>query len=378
MINIFQPSLGKEELLEISKVFESNWIGKGKAVLDFEKGFALNLKTNPSNFLSTTCCTEAIFLSMPLFNIGAGDEVIVPSISFISVGSAVVDSGAKLVLCDVNKRTLNVQAKHIEQCITSKTKAVFINHYGGIPCEMNDIVELCREKNILLFEDSACAVRSFYKGKACGTFGDMGMWSFDAMKTLCTGDGAMIFLKDENTVEVAKETLYFGLPNRQKSGLDSSSENGKWWECQINRPGKRAIMNNIAGAIGLVQLQKLDEFIERRKHAYTTYMRELSSISWLQVPPDIQPDIESSYYFFWIQLEKRDLLAKYLLDQEIYSTFRYWPLHKVDFFNYSSKGLDNSEIISQQTLNLPLHQSLSENDLDKVISAVKSFGKIHM
>jgi aminotransferase len=128
MINLFPPTLGKEELNEIEKVFESNWLGKGNYVKDFEKGFAENLKTNTEHFLSTTSCTEAIFLSADLFNFTSEDEIIIPSISFPSVGSAIVSKGSTIVFCDVDKRTLNVRAQDIEPYITNKTKALF----GGI------------------------------------------------------------------------------------------------------------------------------------------------------------------------------------------------------------------------------------------------------
>lgn len=374
MINIFQPALGEKELQAVAEVFRSNWIGKGNATLEFEKAFAAALKEDSEHFTSTTCCTEGLFLATQLFNIGAGDDVIVPSISFVAVGSAVIASGARLVLCDVDSHTLNVTAEHIAAHITPATKAVYVTHYGGVPCEMGPIIDLCRTHGIVMVEDSACSVRSFYHGRACGTLGDMGTWSFDAMKTICTGDGGMLWFRSEEVAVVAKEMLYLGLPNRQKSGMDSSSTGtASWWEYQIERPGRRAIMNNISGAIGLVQMTKLDGFLTRRREIHERYMSELSGIDWLQLPPAIPDYCVSSYYFFWIQLEKRDELAKYLLDKGVYTTFRYWPLHKVDFFNQRDAVLPNSDYAATHTLNLPLHQSLSDEDVTQVIQLIRSF-----
>lgn len=375
MINLFQPSLGNEELHEIKKVFESNWIGKGSEVSDFEEAFAENLKTNRKHFLTTTSCTEAIFLSADLFEFSSDDEIIVPSISFPSVASSIISKGAKIVFCDVDRHTLNVRAEDIKKEITSKTKAVFVTHYGGIPCEMDEIIKLCEENNILVIEDSACAVKSFYKGKACGTIGDMGMWSFDAMKTLCTGDGSMIYLKDLNIVNIAKEQLYLGLPTKQKSGLDSSSEgSASWWEFELNRPGRRAIMNNIAGAIGKVQAKKVPSYIKRREEIHNKYVEGLKDLTWLKLPPKIEDYVESSYYFFWIQTEFRDELAQYLLDNEVYTTFRYWPLHKVEYLKeYVVKDYPNSEFASKNTLNIPLHQSLSDENVELIIKLLKEF-----
>ena len=375
MINLFQPSVGHEELEEIKKVFESNWLGKGTYVKDFERGFASNLKEDSSKFLSTNSCTEAIFLASDIFEFNRDDEIIVPSISFPTIANAILSKNSKIVFCDVDKRSLNVRAEDIEKVITPKTKAVFVTHYGGVACDMDSIIELCKRYDIRIIEDSACAVKSFYKGKACGTIGDMGMWSFDAMKTLSTGDGGMIYLKNKQLREISEEQLYIGLPLKQKSGIDSSTEgNSSWWEFEVNRPGRRAIMNNIAASIGCVQLKKLDGFIERRKNIFNRYLSELAHLEWLTLPPTMNFENISSYYFFWIQTEYRDKLAKYLLDNGVYTTFRYWPLHKVKYYSpFIQEELPNCDYIARATLNLPLHQSLTDEDIEKIISLIKEF-----
>ena len=119
-------------------------------------------------------------------------------------------------MCDVDKRSLNLTADNLEPHINNNTKAIILNHYGGIPCEMDSILKICKENNILVIEDSACAVRSFYKGNACGTMGDLGIWSFDAMKILCTGDGGMFYIKDSDFMNIAKEDLYLGTQQNKK------------------------------------------------------------------------------------------------------------------------------------------------------------------
>jgi len=375
MINLFQPNLGPEELLRIQNVFKSNWIGKGESVKDFETKFAENLNSNPGNFLSTTSCTEAIFLAPKIFNFTEGDEIIVPSISFPSIASAILESGASIVFCDVDPRSLNVTSEHIQKHITSKTKALFLTHYGGVPCDMDPILQICERNKIVIIEDAACSVQSFYKGLACGTIGDMGMWSFDSMKTLCTGDGGMIYMKNIEKKIEATERLYLGLPAKQKSGLDSSTSNSNnWWEFELNYPGRRAIMNNIAGAIGLTQLEKLDSFISRREKIYNIYNDQLTHLEWLTLPPSISTDSVSSYYFYWIQTEYRDKLARYLLDNGVYTTFRYWPLHKIDYLKkFATNSYPNSDYVSKVTLNIPLHQSLSDDEILKIVNLIKNF-----
>lgn len=376
MINVFQPSLGREELDAVGAVFSSNWLGKGQSVKDFTEAFAASLSTPPERFLTTTCCTEGLFLAGDLFGFGPGDEVIAPAVSFIAVGNSILSRGATLVLCDVDPRTLNATAEHIATRITSRTKAVFLNHYGGVPCDMDPILELCATRGIKVIEDSACAVRSFYKGRAAGTLGDMGTWSFDAMKTLCAGDGGMLCFKDPADLIRAQEALYMGLPASQKSGIDSSGAGrAAWWEIEVNGFGRRAIMNNITGAIALVQLGKLPGFLARRRAIHERYMRELADQAWLMGPPALPTHVESSYYFHWIQTEKRDALARYLYDRGVYTTFRYWPLHKVSRFGYRGPALPGSDRAAEVTLNIPLHQGLTDDEVAKVIDLIRRFGR---
>ena len=374
MINIFQPNLGNEEIKEIKKVFASNWIGRGDQVKKFETNFAAGLSSDPKKFHATTSCTEGIFLSSEIFNFSEKDEIIVPSISFIACGSAVVNSGAKLVICDVDKHTLNATAELIQRKITKHTKAVILNHYGGFPCDMEPIMELARVNDIIVIEDSACAVKSFYKGKACGTIGDMGVWSFDAMKAIVTGDGGMIYLNSEILMTKAKELLYLGLSPKEKSGLDKlTSGNEIWWDIEINAPGRRAIMNNVSAAMGLAQLAKLDKAITRRKQINEIYSEQLKDLDWMLIPPEIDKDSTSSYYFYWVQTKFRNKLANYLKDNGVYTTFRYWPLNRVKYFNLNENNLSNSDYATDSTLNIPTHPGLMETDITKIVDLLRKF-----
>ena len=375
-INLFQPSIDKEELLAINNVFESNWINKGKRVSEFEEQFAKHLNCSSKQLLSTTSCTEAIFLSTKIFNINKNDEVIIPTNSFPSIANAIKESGAKIIFCDINKRTLNVELSHFKHLINKKTKAIYITHYGGVSAEMLNILQICSENNIKVIEDAACAVSSSYKGNACGTLGDMGFWSFDAMKTLTTGDGGMIFFKKEEDRIEAQEWLYLGLSAKEKSGLDKSAHTHyRWWEFDIKKPGRRAIMNDITASIGLVQLNKLPTFIQKRKEVDRLYREQLQGLDNILLPLVPSVDDKHSYYFFWIQIEQRDELARFLLDNGVYCTFRYWPLHKIKFFNEDNTQLNNANYVADVTLNLPIHQSMSHNDVIYICDLIKLFLK---
>lgn len=371
MINVMQPTLGKEELERIKQVFESNWIGKGKLVNEFEAKFAEHVGSTSKNILTTNSCSEGLFSSMHLCDIKPGDEVILPTISFIGAGNAVCANGSQMVLCDVDKRTLNARAEDIEKCITKKTKAIILLHYGGIPCEMDEIMSLADTYNLRVIEDCAAGVNSSYKGKALGTFGDMGMWSFDAMKILVCGDGAALHFRDPELREKAEKWLYFGLET--KSGYENSVAQ-KWWEFDISCFGHRAIMNDVTAAMALEQYKKLPIYMKRRAEIHEFYNENLKDLEWIDLPLPISEDCTTSYYFYHIQVTngKRDLLAKYLLENNIYTTYRYFPLHRVP--GYGVTGVfPNADYAADNTLCLPIHQSLSNDDLELIVEKIHQF-----
>ncbi len=373
MINVFQPTLGKEELDRLEKVFASNWLGKGKLVSEFEETYAKHLGSTKDRVLSTNCCSEGLFSSMHFCNIQPGDEVILPTISFVGAGNAVCSNGSKMVLCDVDRRTLNARAEDIEKCITKKTKAILLLHFGGVACEMDEIMKLAEAYNLKVIEDCAAGVCSTYKGKALGTIGDMGMWSFDAMKILVCGDGAMLHFRDPELREKAEKWLYFGLET--KSGYENSVAQ-KWWEFDISCFGHRAIMNDITAAMALEQYKKLPMYMEKREAVHNFYNEALKDIEWLDLPPELPEDCKTSYYFYHVQVKngKRDLFAKHLRENNIYTTYRYFPLHRVN--GYNAHGVfENADYAADNTLCLPMHQSLSTDDLEFIAEKIKEFGK---
>ncbi len=372
-INVMQPTLGEEELNRIKEVFDSNWIGKGKLVSEFEEKYAEHLGSTPDRVISTNCCSEGLFSSMYLCDIKPGDEVIVPTISFVGAGNAVCAHGAKLVLCDVDPRTLNARASDIEKVITPKTRAILLLHFGGIPCEMDEIMSLAKKYNLKVIEDCAAGVCSTYKGKALGTFGDIGMWSFDAMKILVCGDGAILHFNDPEVKKKADKWLYFGLET--KSGYENSVAQ-KWWEFDISCYGHRAIMNNVTAAMALEQLKKLPSFMEKRAKVHNYYNEHLKDLEWIDLPLPIQEGCTTSYYFYHIQLTngKRDELARFLRENGIYTTYRYFPLHRVKHYGVTG-SFPGADYATDNTLCLPIHQSLTEEDCKLIVDKIREFGE---
>lgn len=387
MINIYVPSVGKEELKAVEQVFDSNWLGRGNKTEEFIKAMAnkltveayegvVKVSTRPENLIALNSCTEALFQTIELLDIKDGDEVILPSISFIGAVNPIVSRKAIPVYCDVDPFTLNTSAEYIEEKITSKTKAVIVLHYAGRPCDLDSIISLCKKHNITLIEDNANSPFSTYNGVSTGTIGDIGVWSFDAMKIMTLGDAGLVHCNNLDLAEKFRYNSYLGL--KTSSGF-SNKIDAKWWEFDIAMPGRRSIINDIAAAIGIEQLKKVDSFISRRKEIHTLYDEFLTTeTDYIKIPPKLEKNITSSYYMYHIQFENeqiRDKFSSYLKEHGIYTTFRYYPLHMVPYLKDGSI-LPNTEKLMKLTLCIPLHQSLTDIDLGHIFETIKSFKKV--
>jgi aminotransferase len=372
MINVFQPMLGELELKAIRKVVNSNWLGPGPKVEAFKSRFAEYINALPSELVPLTSCTEGLFQSLAVLNLNSNDEVILPTISFVGAAHAVRYSGARIVFCDVDAHTLNAREEHVLASLSSRTKAILLLHYGGHPGSIRETSKMAQERGIILIEDAACAIGSSVDNCMAGTFGDLGLWSFDPMKILVTGDGGMVRCRLAKIVERIQLNSFLGL---KSTGIERSRENVPWWEIEPEWPGRRARMNDLTAAIGLIQLRRLPQFLKRREQIAIHYNAGLRGIRWLRRPPFPGKGEKSSWYFYWIQVSPavRDKLAQHLLTKGVYTTFRYWPLHKTRMYARPAASFPGAEYASASTLLLPLHQSLSDNDVDQVIDAVKQF-----
>ncbi len=371
MINVFQPALGERELAAVAKVFDSNWIGHGAQADEFESTFAAHLGVDRAHMTSLNSCTEATFLAMELAGVGPDDEVVLPTVSFVGVGNAIASRGATPVFCDVDPWTLNPTAADVEAVLTARTKAVVILHYGGYPGEVAQIAQLCRDRGVLLIEDAAIAIASRVDGRACGTFGDMAMWSFDHGKIVVMVDGGLLYVRDPELAARAPKMAYFGL--EQRSGYDTAMRaKTRWWDFDISSFSRRSVTNDVLAAIGNVQMARLPEFIARRREVAQRYDSALSGVGAMRCPPPLPAGHESSYYMYWIQVDGgiRDELARDLYRQGIYTTFRYPLLHQVPAYGSEAK-LPNAEQAAARTLLLPMHQSLSDDDVDRTAAAVR-------
>ncbi len=367
MISVFGSKVGQEELDEIRTSLEAQWMGIGPKTQAFEEAFAKRLGL--TGFALLDSGSNSLYLAIKLLNLPAGTEVVVPSLTWISCAHAVVLTGCTPIFCDVDLETQNVTAETIEPHLSSKTGAIMVVHYAGKPARMKPILNF----GLPVIEDAAHAVDSKIDGRACGSIGAIGTFSFDAVKNLAMGEGGGVTAQDPALVARARTLRYCGIG---KSGFEASANKDRWWEYNIVDFFPKFLPNDINASIGLAQLRKLDKLQAYRKQIWELYQREFGELGWLHCPRDPEPDEQHSYFSYFVRIpgNRRDRFAKYLYSYGIYTTLRYHPLHMNAIYK-SAVRLPNCERLNDEGLNLPLHPNLSASDVDKIISTVKAFSK---
>lgn len=366
MISVFGSSVGQEELTEVASCLDAQWMGAGPKVDAFEKRFAARLGL--PNFAMLDSGSNALYLAVQLLDLPRGAEVVLPAFTWIACAQAVVLNGCVPVFCDVDPDTQNVTADTIRPRLSARTGAVMVVHYAGKPVDMAPILAL----GLPVIEDAAHAVDSTQNGVACGAIGDVGIYSFDAVKNLATPEGGGITVRDPARFERARALRYCGIA---KSGFAASASGSRWWEYAVQGVAPKMLSNDVCAAIGLVQLDKLDRNQARRRRIWDTYQRELAGLERVRRPVEAAPGERHSYFTYCIRVDgpgARDRLAQHLYRQGIYTTLRYHPLHLNPIYG-STEPLPVSEALNETALSLPIHPQLSDDDVDRVLEAIRAF-----
>jgi dTDP-4-amino-4,6-dideoxygalactose transaminase len=365
MISVFGSKVGPEELEEIRSSLEEQWMGIGPKVKRFEQEFSKRLNLN--GFAMLDSGSNSLYMAVSLLNLPRGSEVILPSFTWISCAHAIILCGCIPVFCDVDLATYNITADSIAPHITKKTRAIMVVHYAGKPVQMKPILEF----GLPVIEDAAHAVDSKLGNHYCGSLGDIGIYSFDAVKNLATPDGGGLTARKPELVERTRLLRYCGIG---KSGFEAAPNKDRWWEYNIAEFFPRFLPNDLVASVGLAQLRKMDQLQMRRRTIWDIYQKHFSGLSWLARPQDAARDEQHSYFTYCVRVlnRRRDEFAKYLYAQGIYTTLRYHPLHLNPIYQ-SRARLPVCEQLNEEALSLPLHPSLTDNDVELVISAVKHF-----
>lgn len=368
MIQVFKPSMGQKEIDAVSEVLRSGWIGLGPKAAEFENRFAEFCHTN--HCVGVNSATSALDLALKLLRVGHGDEVIVPTMTFVSTAHVVAYNLATPIFVDVDPLTLNIDLKDVERKISPKTKAIIPVHYGGRPVDMDALNELATEKGSYVIEDCAHATGSKYKGNPVGGLGDIGCFSFHAVKNLAMGDGGALVFNKTKWNQRAKRLRWLGIDKGtwDRTEMDKSY----WWQYQVDEIGLKCHMNDISAAIGLVQLNKLSLMNGRRKEIVLTYFEGLKDIPQIELPEGDSPTYESSWHIFHIKCESRDDLSIFLRNQGINTGVHYTPIHTYRCYG-NRTFLPVAESLQSRILTLPLYPDMTNNDADQVIASIKRF-----
>jgi len=363
MIPIFEPFLTGNEKKYVNKCLNTNWISsQGEYVKKFEK--ALADYHSIKHAIVTSNCTTALHLSLKALDIGSGDEVICPSLTFIAPANMVILAGATLVLIDVNPETLTIDPDLVETKITKHTKAIIVVHQFGHAAHMNEIIILAERYGLKIIEDNAESIGAKYKGKLLGTFGDVSTYSFFGNKIITTGEGGAVLTNNEKTAIKCRELRDHGMNQIKKYHHTALGYNYR--------------MTNMQAAIGLAQMEKLDEILEIRKNQMTYYYNELSNVKGIRLRKYLDwcnpvhwmmtITLEDKYdrYNILRHMEEKGIDCRQMID----------PVHRADhLIDEFDDTFPNSESISKKSLHLPSGTSLTKEDINIIVKEIKCFLK---
>jgi dTDP-4-amino-4,6-dideoxygalactose transaminase len=320
--------------------------------------------------LLTTSCTDALEMAAILLNIQSGDEVILPSYTFVSTANAFVLRGAKLVFADSAAYNPNIDPYEIEALITSKTKAIVVVHYAGVACDMDVIMNIANHYNLFVIEDAAQAIDSFYKGKPLGSIGHLGAFSFHETKNIISGEGGMLTINDEQFVERA-EIIWEKGTNRSAFFRGEVDKYG-WVDI-----GSSFLPSEVVSAFLFAQLESLDDIQSRRNKLWNNYYEAFITIEnpSFNLPhrPDYATNNAHMFYLVCKSPQLRDSLIQKLKENDVWAVFHYLSLHSSPYYadKHDGRYLPNCENYAECLVRLPLYYDLNEEEQAAIIKLIK-------
>lgn len=371
-IPLFDCDYSVKEIDEVTKVLQSRWLTMGEITHQFETQFCNYI--NVKHAFAVSSGTTALHLANVALGIGAGDEVIVPSLTFIASVNSILYTGARPIFADVvSEDDLTISPQDIERKISDKTKAILVVHYGGYPCQMEDVMSLARENNLVVIEDAAHAPGAKLNGTSCGAFGDCGCFSFYANKNLATGEGGMFVTNRDDLAQNVKLLRCHGM-----TSLSLDRFKGHAYSYDVVKLGYNYRTTEICSALGMVQLNKLTINNRRRQQLVEYYRKKLADLEGVKIPFLNHPGL-SNYHIFPILLSQemdRNRFMGFLKQNGIQTSIHYPPAH---LFTYHKKYLQVNhclpvtEDIAQREVTLPLYPDLKFEEIDYIAQVINNF-----
>lgn len=370
-VPFFDLVLGDEEKQAVLNVIDSNWLTAGPKIAEFESAFSSALEGEAQS-VAVSSATAALHLSLLALGVGPGDEVIVPSLTFVACANAIRYVGAIPVFADVTSELdWNISLSDVEAKITPRTRAIMVVHFAGYACDMDQFVALSQKYGLLLVEDCSHAPMGTWKGKALGTFGDTGCFSFFSNKNMTTGEGGMVISRNPQLIERFRILRSHGI-----TASTYQRFKGHAYGYDVAELGYNYRLDEIRAAIGIEQLRKLPGFNAQRKEHVERYRRLISEkIPQVRVP-FAGRDTDSSYHIFPVLLagdeEVRNSTLRGMADRGIQCSMHYRPIHMFSAYEGVTANVPVTDRIAQSILTLPLYPSLSDAQMDLVVEGLQA------
>lgn len=368
-----KPFISEDEVNEIVDTVRSGWLSMGPKTIRFEEEF--NKYIGAGKSVAVSSWTAAGHLTLEAFGIEKGDEVIVPTMTFPATAEIVCYFGATPVIVDVDEDTLNISLTEIEKAITPKTKAIIPVHYGGQPCDMDEIQELANRYNLRVLEDAAHSLPAYYKGKKIGSISEVTCFSFYATKTLSTGEGGMICT---NNPEIAERTAIMRLHGINRDAWKRYSESGSWYY-EVVAPGYKYNFTDLQASLGLPQLIKVDMMWESRKSIAKRYTEAFKDFDLITLHT-IKTDRESSWHLYPVRLnlemltKNRAQIIDELKKHNVGAGVHFMPVHQHLYyqktFNLDDKDYPVASNAFPRLMSLPIYPGMTDESVEKVINVL--------
>jgi|YelNatPaOPRAMG01_1025707.scaffolds.fasta_scaffold14288_3 perosamine synthetase len=361
MIRVSSPYITEDDIETVASVLRSGMLAFGKVGEEFEKALAGYLGVK--HVVAVSNGTAALYLSLRALGVGPGDEVVVPDFTFFATASTAILSGATPVLVDIDLETYTIDVEEVERSLTDRTKVIVPVHLYGHPADMDVLLSLSKERNLLILEDCAQALGSEYRGVKVGSIGHAGALSFYPTKNITTCEGGAVSSNSDSVADYVRLARNHG-------------QRGRYYHVML---GWNMRMTDVQAALGISQLRRLNEMIEKRRRLAKLYLEELRGVTYLRLPSE-KPWAKHTFNLFtvWVEGEGvRDKLASYLRENGVETAVHYpIPLHRQPALVNAKKSpgcCPKSEEASRHVLSLPLHPGLRDEDICTVSKLIKTF-----